>query len=121
MSLKNPIIDQSWQTPTLLNSWANYSSSFNPAGYWLDALSIVHFRGVIAGGSQGTTIFTLPAGYRPQNEEAFYTANYSTATGSIAFGRFDVLPNGNVVCQTITQGGTSSAFFMDGFSFRQYA
>lgn len=69
-----------WYAPTLLNSWANSGGANRVAGYCKDAMGIVHLRGVLTGGTNGTTIFTLPAGYRPASTEFFaVVANASFA------------------------------------------
>lgn len=56
---------QAWQTPTLTNSWVNYGSGFNDAGYMKDSLGFVHLKGMVKNGTSGSAIYTLPAGYRP--------------------------------------------------------
>jgi hypothetical protein len=50
--------------PPFENGWVNFGGSFSTAGFFKDALGIVHLKGTITGTS-GTTAFTLPAGYRP--------------------------------------------------------
>lgn len=56
-----------WQTPTLLNGWANAGANYEEAAYRKDSFGIVHFRGIITGETEtvGTVLFTLPEGYRP--------------------------------------------------------
>lgn len=54
----------SWITPTMLNGWVNYDTSWASAGYYKDSLGIVHLRGLVKNGTAGSTIFTVPAGYR---------------------------------------------------------
>jgi hypothetical protein len=56
-----------WTAPTLLNGWTNFGSGNATAAYMIDAMGFVHVRGVITGGTptDGTTLFTLPAGFRP--------------------------------------------------------
>jgi len=53
---------ESWQVPTLLLSWEHDT---RPARYRIDQLGIVHLRGAVKSGTSGTTVFQLPAGYRP--------------------------------------------------------
>ncbi len=93
--------------PTLLNSWANYGSGYSTAGYYKDAMGIVHLRGVVASGS--STIFTLPAGYRPE-----FNGMFSTVTGLLNLGRIDVMSNGNVVFVA----GSNIYASLDGITFR---
>lgn len=49
-----------WAAPTLLNSWANYSSTYSPAGYYIDGSQRLWLRGQLAGGASGTVAFQLP-------------------------------------------------------------
>lgn len=80
-----------WLTPTLLNGWVNFGG-FVPIRYFKDEFDIVHIQGMIKDGSVGggTTIFTLPDGYKIGYQTRFVvdTAN--------SYGLIDVLPNGNV-------------------------
>lgn len=94
--------------PALLNSWVNFGAPFNPAGYYKDQLGIVHLRGLVKNGVIGSAIFTLPAGYRPTNQEIF------AVTSNSAFGRLDVTTAGDVVL------GTGSNLFvsLDSITFR---
>lgn len=56
-----------WTYPTLTNGWVNYSGSDIKASYAKDQFGIVHIRGLIKAGvmTSGTTLFTLPSGFRP--------------------------------------------------------
>lgn len=56
-----------WISPTLLNSWVNYGAGNYEAGYWKDSQGWVHLRGTIKSGVVPSTVFVLPAGYRPLN------------------------------------------------------
>lgn len=51
--------------PAFTNGWANNSAADAPTGFLLDSEGFVHLQGVVAGGTLGSTVFTLPAGYRP--------------------------------------------------------
>lgn len=72
LELTGDFIQESRQTPTLLNSWVNYSSSI-VTHYWKDKNGVVHLDGIIKNGdvSAQTAIMTLPTGYRPSNAELF--------------------------------------------------
>lgn len=68
---------------TLVNAWVNsYANQF--ARYYKDNFGMVHIYGRIKSGTMtdGTTVFTLPAGYRPK--ETIYVqgrgTNYQIAT-----------------------------------------
>lgn len=57
-----------WVRPDLLNGFVNLGGGWALASYHRDALGYVHGQGRIthvAGTAAGTTIFTLPTGYRP--------------------------------------------------------
>ncbi len=68
-TLANSLPALTWASLTLLNSWANYSSSlFGRPGlqYTKDAEGFVHLRGTVTGtAATSTVIATLPAGFRP--------------------------------------------------------
>lgn len=73
--------------PNFSNSWVNYGSGYAVAAFCKDSYGIVRLRGVVKNGTVSTTIFTLPAGYCPdQTASARYT--YSVASlgtaGSVA-------------------------------------
>ena len=94
--------------PTLLNSWVNFDTTFNSAGYYKDSFGIVHLRGLVKSGTVGVAIFTLPTGYRPVKTELF--ANVSNN----AFGRIDIDVSGNVILTT----GSNVSASLDGMTFR---
>jgi hypothetical protein len=97
--------------PTLLNSWVNFAGGFDVAAYWRDSSGVVHLEGLIAAGATalGTTLFVLPAGYRPP----LRNVNATISNGVLA--RVDVLPDGSVV----TDSGVSAAWLsLAGITFR---
>ena len=79
--------------PTLLNSWVNFGAGYGPVKYWKGPDNMVHIGGLIKNGvtSEGTVIFTLPSGFRPEFKEIFTIAQDNTV------GRIDVNDNGNVL------------------------
>lgn len=117
MPVFNPLAiptQESWQTPTLLNSWQNWGTLFNDAGYWKDSYGVVHLRGVVRNGTMAANLFVLPVGYRPANRELFvaYSATQSSFTPTL--GRVDVLANGEVYMSS----GGNGFFSLDGLTFR---
>lgn len=52
-----------WQTPSLLNSWADVAT-YPPTAYALRD-GILHLRGLVTGGTAGAVVFQLPVSYRP--------------------------------------------------------
>jgi hypothetical protein len=57
--------------PAFTNGWTNFGSGHSNAGFYKDQTGVVHLKGMIVSGTLGTTIFTLPTGYRPMVEERF--------------------------------------------------
>lgn len=98
-----------WTAPTLVNSWANYGSGFNPAGYFKDVNGVVHLRGLLKDGVVGTTsaMFTLPTGFRPATRCLFNIQSNS------ALGRCDILATGEVYAYA----GNNAWFCLDGITF----
>jgi hypothetical protein len=88
--------------PSLLNSWANYGSPFSNAGY-LTQGGAIWLRGTIAGGTIGTTAFTLPSGSRPSGTIVFVCNSIGTA------GILTIDSSGNVV----PAAGSSGSFSLD--------
>lgn len=85
--------DTNWTAPAMSNSWVNFGAPYATVGYILDAAGFVHLRGLIKSGTTNTTVFTLPAGYRPEAEAQFVgLCNGTTA----AVGGIDVTSAGVV-------------------------
>ena len=58
-------VQEAWIAPTLINGWINRGASYEPVGYKKDELGTVRLKGSLNGGVIGSTMFTLPVGYRP--------------------------------------------------------
>jgi hypothetical protein len=74
--------------------WSNYGFSWIGAGY-RKVGDRVEIRGLIAGGSSGNVIATMPAGYRPPGDLIF-TTMCDVGGGNIV-ARLDILGSGNLV------------------------
>lgn len=98
-------ITNTFIAPTLINSWVNYGSGFNIAGYIKDIFGFVHLRGLVRNGSG--VIFTLPAGYRPAYRQLCAVQSWDT------IGRCDVDTSGNV----IFSAGNNGWFSLDNVRF----
>jgi hypothetical protein len=70
--------------PSLVNDWTDTGGGNAVAGYWKDALGIVHIQGMITGGSTSTA-FTLPSGYRPPANVSFQGGNNIAITSAGVF------------------------------------
>lgn len=89
------------QTPTMTNSWTDYSgtdTTLAPLRYWKDAGGLVRLEGAVGGGTNGTSAFTLPPGYRPNAKRVFATYTNS-GVGSVT-----IAADGTV---SPTAGGTT--------------
>jgi hypothetical protein len=95
--------DEAWREvgaaaqPAFENNWSNYNSSgYSTAGFYKDKEGIVHLKGSLAPGATGAGVFTLPAGYRPVQNQTFPSVNLG---GSPPVNLVYVLTNGSVVIQ----------------------
>lgn len=80
-----------WQYPTFTNSWVNYDTTYTLASYIKDPLSWIHIRGLVKSGTSGTSVFTLPSGYRPSR------ALRVPSIANAAYGYIDIGTDGTVV------------------------
>lgn len=89
---------ENWINAVYQNSWTTNDGT--PLGYFKDNFGLVHIRGSITGGStaNGTVIFTLPLGYRPQYKQHFVIPAYTNTT----WGTCEILVNtdGTVALQS---------------------
>lgn len=101
-----------WVAVSFLNSWVDYGGGYNPVAYLIDSAGFVHLRGMAKSGTvgAGTPIFTLPAGFRPENRCLF------NAQSNGALGRVDVFTTGNV--EVIT--GNNAWVSLDGITFKAF-
>jgi len=100
---------ETWIAPSLLNSWVNYGSTYNPTGYYKDSDNVVHLRGLLKDGTIGdVNAFILKEGYRPAYQHVFMTISNN------AVGRCDIYPSGNVFFRV----GSNVYFSIDGINFR---
>ncbi len=96
--------------PTLINSWVNFGSGYQTAGYYKDGSGRVWLTGMIKDGTAipDTSLFVLPAGYRP------VTSNLFVVNSNFTFGTVQVTPDGNVSIKA----GTNAWLSFEGISFR---
>jgi hypothetical protein len=105
---------QAWQTISI--SGTNITTT--NVGYFKDSLGVVHFRGdlipVTNTVADGTTIGTLPAGYRPGTVSPQYF-HYQRAA---AFGGYLTITSAGVIALTGMNPGGASSFFLSTIYFR---
>jgi len=94
-----------WTKPTLSAGWSTFSSANAAEGYTKSSDGVVTLRGLIKGGTitNGTVLFTLPAGYRPTGTIAFISVCNGTPC------RVDVSSNGNVLARGFDANWSSLA------------
>lgn len=99
---------EDWQTPTLAGAWKDFLGGNTTTQYYKDPTGRVHLKGTLVSGTASSTIFTLPAGYRPSERMRFPVA----VNG--AYGEVQVSSAG-----TVTHiAGSTTFFHLDGVSFR---
>ena len=91
---------EAWITPTLLNGWVEADASKAPR-YMKDTLGFVHLKGMVKSGSNSSTIFTLPSGYRLDRYGAFPV----DADGT--FGKINISPTGDITYLSGSNAGVS--------------
>lgn len=113
-----PEPQESWSAPSLLNSWTNVGGGNVEAGFMMDRNGRVHIRGHLGGGTttDGTTIFTLPSGYRPLAIHHFVTWNEGASANRQAVG-IAVLTNGNVNVYSFAAATRSNYLSLGGIHF----
>ena len=97
-----PENDSGWITPTLNSPYTHFSSPYGDVQYRKIG-NIVSVQGLVNGNSasNGSTIFTLPSGYRPSLRLIFACANQNTS-----ITRLDVDTDGDVIAQTMTNNAS---------------
>jgi hypothetical protein len=95
-------VPTAWTAPTLLNSWVNYGAGNVDAAYRKIG-DMVQLRGQVKNGTTtaGTSILTLPVGFRPTAQVVVPTLD-----GNNALARFDITAAGAVIIQV----GANNAF-----------
>lgn len=96
--------------PAFQNSWVAYGGAVEVPGFYKDPLGRVFLYGTAKNGTSGTTIATLPGGYRPRARELF---SVITNTG---VGEVDIDGSGNIIH---VSGGTGFVQ-LSGISFRNF-
>lgn len=102
-------VDPAWIAPTLVNSWVNYGSAEQVAGYRLRN-GHVEIRGGVKSGSVNP-IFVLPAGYRPAADHTFVVSS------DPGLATVYVQASGSVYLAGYAAGGTNAFVSLAGISF----
>lgn len=99
-----------WTPVTFLGAWVNFGGAFTGAAYTKDTSNRVHVRGMVKNGALGTSVFTLPVGYRPSG-----TLVFAQMANPDALIRVDVTSAGAVIPQTT--GAATNVYVALNFSF----
>lgn len=107
--------------PSFENGWQNLNTSVSPCGYRKDASGFVHLRGVVEGipasGTGGySTIFTLPASWRPASTEARVCRFAENQVGEL--DSIYIRSNGQVVLRWPVAGNAIRTLFLDNYQWK---
>jgi type II secretory pathway pseudopilin PulG len=101
-----------WTLVTPNSAWTNYGGTYPPLEYTKSSDGIVMLEGFIKGGAVGSTVMTLPSGYRPAAEAL------TSQTGWDSYSRVDVTSTGAVIVESLANNGWLSLnniqFYADG-------
>lgn len=107
--------------PAFESGSSNYPAegglSFNPVGFYKDHEGIVHLQGIakVGKGAPITSVFTLPAGFRPASGKALFLEQLEGAQALI-FGSNTVLSGFDLSGKVI--GEEEGASVLDGITFK---
>ena len=108
------ITQPAWIAVSFQNGWTNYGGlPQTQVSYMKDSMGFVHLQGVISGGTNAATAFTLPAGYRSSTYRSFLVCNSLTDSG---YATWINLPY-NTGAVTITSPSGASWVDIGGISF----
>lgn len=103
----NALQPSAWTAVTFTGGWSKYADANYSNVSYRKASDIVQLRGLAAGGSVPSSIFTLPSGFRPPAYLAIAVASNN------AFGRITVGADGTVLCDV----GSPTWVSLDGVHF----
>jgi hypothetical protein len=103
------------KTPVLQNGWVDWNVSFETY-FYKDSDGIVHINGTLKNGTvtDGTVIFNLPVGYRPDENFRIGVVCYNGATGLLEPGEVVLTPTGDFMASIVRAGRLN----ITGISFK---
>jgi hypothetical protein len=100
--------------PAFAGAWGNsLGFGWRWARFWKDPNGFVWLAGQVGGGVAGTTIFTLPAGYRTLAQGGFGGMNFAVAANG-AYGSIFLADDGQVQHSV----GATTNVSLEGIRFR---
>jgi len=116
-TLPTSIADTSWHLvgavgePAFQNSWVWFGAGNSVPAFRKDGFGFVHLKGSVKNGTNGSVIFTLPAGYRPLEQIAVPSLYFVASTVYWV----TINPDGTVVHKS--GGGPNTGTWFDGITF----
>jgi hypothetical protein len=114
--------------PGFQHSWGNSGGPNETAAFYKDREGVVHLKGGVTGGATDTTIFQLPAGYRPASGKELDFAVFCNcqaddpqgSTVAIGTGLVSIAGPGlgSPPAGAVTLDTTGGAANLDGITFR---
>ena len=104
--------DTGWTVASLSNSWVSFDGgTVNDNPSYRRVNGVTHLKGCMKNGTTGTTVFTLPVGYRPLLKRSF------AVPSNTGLAVVSVLGAGVFQLTSYQTGGSNASVFMDGICF----
>ena len=102
-----------WQTPSFGSNWTHYGGAYGNVYFrrFGDLVNLTGLVKVAANATASTTLFTLPAGYRPAKQLLFLVMT------SVGPTRVDIDTSGNVQTVGATFNTAGQWVSVDGINF----
>ncbi|AYK67737.1 hypothetical protein J9345_11280 [Bacillus subtilis subsp. subtilis] len=107
---KKLLTDYTWITATMQNNWSHYNDGID-VRFGIDATNTVFIRGSAKGGNVGTTVFTLPTGFRPTRDMGYL----QIASGTAQVARLLIKTTGEVIVESVS---SNTSYIKFDFSFK---
>lgn len=95
MNKKANKVQEAWIIPTLLNGWVQLST-LSPPRFHKDGFGRIILDGIVRSGTNNTTIFILPEGYRPNS------VVYLSSIAADVFAQIRIMTDGSVIYRGTT-------------------
>lgn len=97
-----------WIYPVFQNGWTQHDNTWAQPGYYKDSIGIVHLRGLVRSGTAGSTIFTVPPGYR------IGWPSHGVTASSGGYAEYNIFTDGRVT----HRGSHTGWFSLDHITWR---
>jgi hypothetical protein len=117
LEISGSIKNEPEQSPIYSSSWSNYGFGYKNGNFYKDKENVVHLGGGIKSlnPESNILIFTLPVGYRPENDLNFRVDTFGGTTATI-----NIKPDGYVFYKSGTNNANNEYKYvsLSGISFR---